>query len=229
LLGNYPMVKWMRFYHVVPADLRGMTVLDVGCNGGLYSIEMKRRGADRVVSIDWDPLYLKQARFADEVTGAEIELRRLSVYDVAQLGERFDLVLFTGVLYHLRYPLLALDPLYEHVVKDKMIFQSMLRGSDSIEPLAKNYPYSERRIFRRPGFPCLYVVEHRYCDDPTNWWIPNRAAVEALLRTAGFRILNRPEKEVYLCRRRKRKELDYDRSRDVLERTEQLVPLGFRN
>src|ERR1043165_3930221 len=53
-LGDYPAVKWRHFAHAIPSDLRGRSVLDVGCNGGFYSIEMKRRGADRVLGIDWD-------------------------------------------------------------------------------------------------------------------------------------------------------------------------------
>src|ERR687898_693888 len=85
-LGDYPAVKWRRFADALPLDLRGMTVLDVGCNAGFYSIEMKRRGAERVVGVDHDPDYLAQARFADEVCGAEIEFRELSTYDVAALG-----------------------------------------------------------------------------------------------------------------------------------------------
>src|SRR5687768_15348972 len=96
-LGDYPDVKWRRFAHAVPADLRGRSVLDVGCNAGFYALEMKRRGADRVVAVDADPDYLAQARFAAEVAGAEIEFRQLSVYDVGLLEERFDLVLFLGV------------------------------------------------------------------------------------------------------------------------------------
>ena len=48
-LGDYPNIKWKRFEHRIPPDLRGKTVLDIGCNAGFYSIEMKRRGADRVV------------------------------------------------------------------------------------------------------------------------------------------------------------------------------------
>src|SRR4051794_14301750 len=115
-LGDYPRFKWARFQAAIPADLSGMTVLDVGCNAGFHAIEMKRRGAARVVAVDADEGYLAQARFAAEVSGADIELRRLSVYDVARLGERFDVVLFLGVLYHLRHPLLALDLLREHVV-----------------------------------------------------------------------------------------------------------------
>src|SRR5688500_4951417 len=102
-LGDYPAVKWRQFADAIPEALSGKTVLDIGCNGGFYSIEMKRRGAERVVAIDSDERYLAQARFAAQVTGSEIEFHRLSVYDVGALGQRFDLVLFMGVLYHLRH------------------------------------------------------------------------------------------------------------------------------
>src|SRR5207248_1906564 len=92
-LGDYPAIKWQRFAHALPADLSGRTVLDIGCNAGFYAMAMKRRGAARVLGIDSDPDYLKQACFAAELSGLDIEFQELSVYDVARLGERFDLVL----------------------------------------------------------------------------------------------------------------------------------------
>lgn len=201
-LGDYPSVKWRRFQHAVPADLTGRTVLDIGCNGGFYAIEMKRRGAERVVAIDSDERYLAQARLAAEVLGHEIDFANLSVYDVGTLGERFDVVLFLGVLYHLRHPLLALDIVHEHVAKDLLVFQSMQRGCAEVAPVAPNYPFEETDVFDHPGWPKLHFVEHEYAGDWTNWWIPNRAAVEAMLRSAGFEILGRPEEEVFVCRRR---------------------------
>jgi tRNA (mo5U34)-methyltransferase len=200
-LGDYPAVKWRRFAHALPADLSGQTVLDVGCNAGFYSIEMKRRGAARVVAIDSDPGYLAQARFAADVSGVDIEFREMSVYDVERLGDRFDWVLFLGVLYHLRHPLLALERLHEHVVRGSLVFQSMLRGSPDVEPLSDDYPFAEEEIFDRPGYPRLSFVERRYSGDPTNWWIPNRACAEAMLRSAGFAIAAHPEPEVFICRR----------------------------
>lgn len=200
-LGDYPKVKFQGFAHAIPNDLTGKTVLDIGCNAGFYSIEMKRRGAARVLAIDSDERYLSQARYAAEVLGVEIEFRNLSVFDVASLGEKFDVVIFMGVLYHLRHPLLALDLLYENVVRDVLIFQSMQRGSNEIEPLNLDYNFAETEIFERPGFPQMYFIEHRYSQDPTNWWIPNRACMEAMLRSAGFQITDHPEKEVYICRR----------------------------
>jgi tRNA (mo5U34)-methyltransferase len=139
-LGDYPNIKWQRFAHAVPEDLTGKSVLDIGCNAGFYSIEMKKRGAARVVGLDSDDVYLNQARFAAEVSGYnDIEFRNMSVYDVGQLGEKFDLVIFMGVLYHLRHPLLALDTLYDTVVGDQLLFQSMQRGSKELAHLAAGF------------------------------------------------------------------------------------------
>jgi tRNA (mo5U34)-methyltransferase len=164
-------------------------------------MEMKRRGAARVVGIDSDERYLRQARFAASLCGADIEFRRLSVYNVAELGERFDIVLFMGVLYHLRHPLLALDLIHEHVASDLFVFQSMQRGAEDVDEVGEDYHFWVEDIFLRPGFPRLHFVERCYAADPTNWWIPNRACVEAMLRSSGFDVLEHPEDEVFICRR----------------------------
>jgi tRNA (mo5U34)-methyltransferase len=199
-LGDYPRMKWRRFAHAIPEDLRGKTVLDVGCNAGFYAIEMKRRGADRVIGIDSDEHYLAQARFAAEVSGVDIEFRKMDVYEVGVLRERFDLVIFMGVLYHLRHPLLALDLLRRHVVGGTLLFQSMLRGSSEAPVLEHDYPFGETKAFELAGYPKLHFVERSFAGDPTNWWIPNRACVESMLRSSGFEILGHPEEEVYVCR-----------------------------
>jgi tRNA (mo5U34)-methyltransferase len=199
-LGDYPAVKWRHFADAIPADLSGMSVLDIGCNAGFYTMEMKRRGAARVLGIDFDENYLAQARFAVETEGLDIELRKLSVYEVGAIGERFDIVLFMGVLYHLRHPLLALDLIREHVARDLLVFQSMQRGSREVAELEANYGFWRTDMFDAPCFPKLHFIEKRYADDPTNWWVPNRACTEAMLRSAGFAILSNPEEEVYVCR-----------------------------
>ncbi|WP_425299087.1 TIGR04290 family methyltransferase [Rhizobium sullae] len=203
-LGDYPSFKWAGFKHVVPDDLEGRSVLDIGCNAGFYSLEMRRRNAGQVVAIDSDARYLEQARFAADRTGADIDFRQMSIYDVEKLGEKFDLVLFMGVLYHLRHPLLALDLLYEHVVGETMLFQCMQRGDDTISRLEGNYDFSRWDMFERSDYPKLFFVEERYSDDPTNWFIPNRAGIEAMLRSSGFNIEQNPEREVYLLSRGKR-------------------------
>jgi tRNA (mo5U34)-methyltransferase len=201
-LGDFPMTKWKRFSHVVPQDLTGKSVLDIGCNAGFYSFEMKKRGASRVVAIDFSDYYLDQARFAAEVLGHEdVEFRRLTVYDVGALRERFDLVLFMGLIYHLRHPLLALDLIHEHVAKDLLVYQSLQRGSAEMEALAEDYDFWETEVFHRPGYPKLHFVEKKYSHDETNWWVPNAAASAAMLRSSGFHIVAHPEEEVFLCKR----------------------------
>jgi tRNA (mo5U34)-methyltransferase len=200
-LGDYPQIKWRQFSSAIPEDLSGRSVLDVGCNGGFYSIQMKRRGADRVVAIDTDEQYLEQARFAAKVSNAEIEFRNLSVYRVGDLREQFDLVLFMGVLYHLRHPLLALELLHENVVADVLVTQSLLRGAKESMEVPRDFPFWEEEVFERDEFPRMYFVENRFANDPTNWWIPNRSCFEAMLRSAGFEILDHPEDEVFICRR----------------------------
>jgi len=199
-LGDYPGAKFKRFAPHLPQDLSGKSVLDIGCNAGFYSIEMKRRGADLLVGVDSDERYLAQARLASETLGFDIEFAKVDVYDVGSIGERFDFVIFMGVLYHLRHPLLALDLIREHVAKDLLLFQSMQRGSKHVLPLQADYEFKETDIFFETGFPKLHFIERQYSHDWTNWWVPNRACTEAMLRSAGFEIEERIEDEVYLCR-----------------------------
>ena len=206
-LGDYPNFKFARFADALPTDLTGKSVLDIGCNAGFYSIEMKRRGAARVVGIDSDDRYLAQARLAAEALGFEgISFRNLSVYDVARLGERFDLVIFMGVLYHLRHPLLALDLIREHVAGDLMLFQTMQQGSNDVYPVPEDHPfhvpgtYRPPAYFDEPGYPKMHFIEREFAHDWTNWWAPNAACSAAMLRAAGFTIEQQPEDEVYLCR-----------------------------
>jgi tRNA (mo5U34)-methyltransferase len=210
-LGNYPGFKYERFADALPADLTGKTVLDIGCNAGFYTMEMAKRGAQRVVGIDSDPRYLAQARLAAEVLGFQdrIELRQLDVYDVGALGEAFDVVIFMGVLYHLRHPLLALDLIHAHAAKDLLVFQTLQRGSRDVIEVPADHPFYEEgtqrppTYFDEPGYPKMHFIEREYAHDWTNWWAPNRACAEAMLRASGFAIETAVEDEdgVYICRR----------------------------
>lgn len=197
-LGDFPNIKWQHICREIPESLEGMSVLDIGCNGGFYSIEMKRRGADYVLGMDVDERYLNQARFAAETLGVDIEFRKCSVYELDSIPEQFDYVIFMGVFYHLRYPLLGLD-LAVKKVAGKLIFQSMLRGSPETHRFATDYSFWHKDVFLDPKFPAMYFIEHEYCSDPTNWWIPNRSAAEAMLRSAGLQILSHPEDETWIC------------------------------
>lgn len=197
-LGDFPNVKWREISAAIPQDLTGAHVLDIGCNGGFYSIEMKKRGAARVLGIDVDTRYLNQARFAAQTLGLDIEFEQRSVYQVDEIPGQFDYVLFLGVFYHLRYPLFALDKVIKKVA-DTLVFQTMIRGSETTRHWQENYPFWNKQIFLEPDFPAMYFIEKSYSDDYTNWWIPNCGAVEGMLRSSGLEIVAHPETETWVC------------------------------
>lgn len=197
-LGDFPNIKWKHIASAIPEDLSGATVLDIGCNGGFYCLEMKKRGAGRVVGVDIDERYLNQARFAAETLGFDVEFEKRSVYDVDQIEGQFDYVLFLGVFYHLRYPLYALDKVIKKV-RGQLVFQTMIRGSENVRVWDENYHFWNKEVFENPEFPRMYFVEKSYANDPTNWWIPNRSAAEAMLRSSGLKIVSHPETETWVC------------------------------
>jgi len=201
-LGDFPNVKWKHISDALPSDLAGASVLDIGCNAGFYSIMLKQRGAGRVLGVDIDDRYLNQARFAAETLQLNIEFEKRSVYAVDQIEGQFDFVLFMGVFYHLRYPLYALDKIIKKVA-GRLFFQSMIRGSTEARQWKEDYQFWDMRPFQDSDFPCMYFIENSYAKDPTNWWIPNQGAVEAMLRSSGLEIVAHPESETYVCEPRR--------------------------
>ncbi len=197
-LGDYPRSKWRHISTALPERMDGLSVLDVGCNAGFHALECKRRGARTVIGVDADARYLAQARLAAEVLELEVDWRQMSVYHLPELGQQFDYVFFLGVLYHLRYPLYALD-LVVQAVRHKLVFQTMLRGQNAATEVQPDYDFWDRSPFDQSGFPHLHFIEQRYAGDPTNWWIPNRAAAEAMLRSAGLKLVAHPEEETWIC------------------------------
>jgi tRNA (mo5U34)-methyltransferase len=197
--GDFPRFKWLQIADWLPKDLGGWRVLDVGCNAGFYSFELARRGAS-VLAIDVDARYLAQARWAAEQLELQdrIEFQQMGVYEIARSIERFDLVWFMGVFYHLRYPLLALDLLARRT-RRMMVFQSLAMPGDSVYPDTRDHPIEERAPLIDPGWPKMAFIEHRFAGDPTNWWVPNHAGIEAMLRSSGLRVTARPAEEIYLC------------------------------
>lgn len=198
-LGDFPRYKWEILSRHLPADMSGWSVLDIGCNAGFYSIQLAQRGA-RVTAIDHDPHYLRQAQWATKVFGCErqIELRPMQVYDLARVDDQFDLILFMGVFYHLRYPTLALDLVAERL-KRLLVFQTLMLNEEAVCDTHINPTLDERDALLQPGWPRMALIEGSMANDPTNWWVPNRAAVEAMLRMSGLRIEQRPDRELYLC------------------------------
>ncbi len=168
----------------MPEDLRGKTVLDIGAWDGFFSFEAERRGATRVLALDtWGrpgggPK--DGFDFAKRVLHSRVEDRTFDVYDLSPDGlGTFDVVLFLGVLYHLRHPLLALERV-SSVTRELLILETHVDLLDHRRPAMAFYPDAE------------------LAGDDSNWWGPNVAAVLAMLRTAGFErldVVRRPGRE----------------------------------
>jgi tRNA (mo5U34)-methyltransferase len=166
-------------YIGLPDDLTGLSVLDVGAWDGLFSFESARRGARRVVAVDsfcWNgPGWGTKAGFdlARRALNSRVEDREMEVVDLSpeSVGV-FDVVLFLGVLYHLTDPLRALQSIFS-VTGDRLILETHTDLADCAYPAMRFYPGGE------------------LSGDPTSFWGPNPAAVEAMLRWVGFRRVER--------------------------------------
>jgi len=197
--GDFPAFKWKEIERCIPVDLQGWRVLDVGCNAGFYTVELAKRGA-QVLGIDVDPHYLKQANWVAQQFGFadRVEFRQMQVYDVAHLNEKFDLIWYMGVLYHLRYPLLSLDILSQKLNK-LMVFQTLTMPGEEALEIPQDLDINQREEMQKPGWPVMAFIEKRLAGDVTNWWAPNHAAIEAMLRSCGLKVTQHPAHETYLC------------------------------
>jgi tRNA (mo5U34)-methyltransferase len=198
-LGDFPRFKWKQIAEYIPADLTGWKVLDVGCNAGFYSIELAIRGAD-VRAVDADPRYLQQAQWSAEQFGLKdkITFQQIQVYELGRDSETYDLVWFMGVFYHLRYPLLGLE-IVSKKAKKLFMFQTFTAPGEKVTHPEPNVSMDDRARLTDEGWPRMSFIEHQLADDPTNWWAPNHACVEAMLRDCGMEVIQRPAHEMYLC------------------------------
>jgi 2-polyprenyl-3-methyl-5-hydroxy-6-metoxy-1,4-benzoquinol methylase len=111
---------------VLPDDLRGSSVLDVGSKYGYFCFEAARRGAERVVGVDVDPDSVRKARLLADCLGHDVCFEALDV-EASPLHESFDLVLCLNLLHHLRNPLTVLDRLASRT-RDRLVLETAAVG-----------------------------------------------------------------------------------------------------
>ena len=181
--GDYPMSLWRKVQALLPERLDGQRVLDIGCNSGFFCVQTRRLGADYVLGIEAVPFHLEQARLVRELTGADVDLRLLSVYDLTPELGPFDLTLCLGVAYHLRHPLLGLERVAA-VTRGRLVVESAVVPDQEI---------------RASGFGgrALTVA---YIDNPAepsgvhhyqNWFVPSPDSLASWLRAVGFSVRSR--------------------------------------
>ncbi len=153
--------------------IEGKSVLDIGCWDGYHSIEAARRGAKSVLATDdfvWRTGLTKRRNIeiAVELTALSVKVKQIDVLDISpETVGVHDVVIFVGVLYHMRHPLLAMEKAAS-VCSDLLIVETQIDAANEARPAMIFYPGRE------------------LADDPTNWWGPNIPCVEAMLRDQGF-------------------------------------------
>jgi len=172
----------------MPDDLSGMRVLDIGARDGFFSFEAERRGASEVVALDNESPENTGFAIAAELLGSKATYVVENVYSLApQRYGRFDLVLFLGVIYHLRHPLLALDRIHDVCSPEALL---VLETHMIDEGLVDNDGDWRRLGDLHPELVSLPIVQYYPADmlgsDPTSQWAPNRVALEGWLRGSAF-------------------------------------------
>ncbi|MES2494900.1 MAG: DUF1698 domain-containing protein [Pseudomonadota bacterium] len=151
-----------------PADLSGKTVLDIGCADGGFSVAALRRGATSVLAID-EQVTTGMRHFNAVRPYPEIEFRQIGLFSEAFMQlPTFDVIVFAGVLYHVHDMLEALKRV-----------RSKVTGMVMLETI-----YNQALGDWPPS--AVFYEKDEFHNDPTNWWAPNFACLEAMLRVAGF-------------------------------------------
>jgi tRNA (mo5U34)-methyltransferase len=169
----------------LPEDLTGLRVLDIGTRDGYFAFECERRGA-QVTAIDYMSGDETGFNVARELLGANVELIQDNVYNLSpdRYG-MFDLVLFLGVLYHLRDPMLALDKVWDVsrarlIVETHVLDEAFLVAPGQFRTLAEVGPEIQSACLMQ------FYPGASLNNDPTCMWAPNEACLRAMLEEAGF-------------------------------------------
>ena len=162
---------------IIPENLEGKTVLDIGTADGFYSFLCESRGAKKVVAVDW--LEFPGFTAAHKILNSNVEFRKLVVDDstigfskiksqigtIDEIKEKFDIVLLFGVLYHLPSPIMVIQKLFKNT--SMLLIASHI--IDSKEPAMYYYPEGSLT----PG-------------DTTNWWVPTPSCLTDIGKRLGF-------------------------------------------
>ncbi|MEO7969655.1 MAG: DUF1698 domain-containing protein [bacterium] len=201
---DHPLGPWQTMQKLLPPDLSGKTLLDVGCNAGFYAFEAKRRGAERVLGVDGQRQHVRQGLFVRKVLGLDVEFRRLNVYELSpRTVGQFDITLALGLLYHLKHPILALENLYQ-VTKELLIIETAIMPPERT-PESFAHPLGEQEMLLHS---LAFVENPAHAKEQVfNWFLPGVESLKALLRSAGFDqvevVAAKDERAIVVCRKTK--------------------------
>ena len=181
-------------YFRVPADLSGKTALDIGALDGAYAFEVERRGA-RVVALDIQDPDRTGFNIAKKLKKSSVKYVRGSVYDLpAKFTGKFDLILFLGVYYHLKNPVLAFERIWQALNQHGVICVegAILDHADRVDSFWKQ---RKRLLSQISSLPVTYFTSGEYVSDPSNWYVPTTACLKEWLKASGFKDIRVAERQ----------------------------------
>ena len=181
---------WALYEKVLPASLSGLSVLDVATNAGYFALQSKLRGARHVTGIEFLDMYLEQANTIGKIWGADIEYRKIDVHEVLKLGRTFDIVVFAGILYHLKNPLQVIEDL-GRICTDAILLETEFIPDDPRNCVIVRQGAPATLQPMNKGF-MKFLETTELNGDGSNWWVPDMECVLGMLRTAGFIHISRP-------------------------------------
>lgn len=153
----------------LPYDLRGQRILEIGPADGFFTKQLAVRGAT-VTALDYCAKDFCGFGIMEKLHGAPFDFVQGNIYDLPRFGfQPFDLVLCLGVLYHMPDMMRALHSL-RGVCGERLIIETLVATDLGDEPRAQYHPAASLN------------------NDPTNFWSPNVACVEAMLVDVGFAV-----------------------------------------
>ncbi len=183
---------WRRFRTAFPNDLHGASVLDVGSNAGYFSLQMKLLGAGRVLGIELIDMYLKQAEIIRQWWGLDIEYRSGDAHEISRIEEQLDLVVFAGILYHLKNPLYVLEQV-GRVCRDAVLIETECIANDPRNcVVARVGPRGKSALTPMTNGFMKFIEGDELASDSSNWWVPDAECVIGMLRVAGFKYFSPP-------------------------------------
>jgi tRNA (mo5U34)-methyltransferase len=173
----------------MPQRLDGLRVLDIAPWNGYFGFECLRRGAAELVSLGPDdPEVTGYNKTRDLLEIENCRYVRASVYDLSpEKHGQFDVVLFLGLIYHLRHPLLALDLIFDVALKrlyvDSPIINNVIFDKTVTDDQREKLLLAGKVMHE---LPLTYFTKGAETGDPYNWFMPNKLAFIHFIESAGF-------------------------------------------
>jgi 2-polyprenyl-3-methyl-5-hydroxy-6-metoxy-1,4-benzoquinol methylase len=174
----------------IPQDISGLRALDVGAWDGAYTFELAKRGAEATALDPQDP-DVTIFNAARRILNVQVNYIRGNVYDLTEKTHgKYNIVLFTGVYYHLKNPVLALQRIREILEDDGRLYIEGATCSHHLaRQLASSVPGASFKSLVRlvDGMPIsLFDWGHEIYDHPSNWFFPTTACLRGMLSDCGF-------------------------------------------